>query len=50
MKSTLKESLIMAFIFSLFFTALFFNEETAVSGALMCFFNILAENKFSQQP
>ncbi|EOO12875.1 hypothetical protein [Bacillus cereus] len=48
-KNAKKEILSMIFLFSLFFSALFFDENTAVSGALMCFFSILATNKFSQQ-
>ncbi|SCN42075.1 hypothetical protein [Bacillus wiedmannii] len=48
-KNAQKEILFMVFLFSLFFTALFFDEKTAVSGALTCFFSILVENKFSQQ-
>ncbi|ACM15863.1 TPA: hypothetical protein QC153_005618 [Bacillus cereus] len=48
MKIKLKGSLAMLFIFSLFFIALFFDEKAAVSGVLMCFFSILAKEKFSR--
>ncbi|WP_173927857.1 hypothetical protein [Bacillus thuringiensis] len=48
-KNAKKEILSMLFLFSLFFLALFFDEKAAVSGVLMCFFSILATNKFSQQ-
>ncbi|WP_170969750.1 hypothetical protein [Bacillus wiedmannii] len=49
LKNAKKEILSMIFLFSLFFSTLFFDEKAAVSGALMCFFSILATNKFSNQ-
>ncbi|WP_176520541.1 hypothetical protein [Bacillus thuringiensis] len=50
MKIKFKESLSVLFIFSLFFTALFFDENATVSGAFICLFSILTENKFSKLP
>lgn len=44
-KNAKKEIFSIAFLFSLYFIALFFNEKIAMANALMCIFNINAKNK-----
>ncbi|WP_179958486.1 hypothetical protein [Bacillus sp. BPN334] len=46
-KNAKKEIFSMAFLFSLYFIALFFNEKIAIANALMCIFTIYAKKIFS---
>ncbi|WP_179863002.1 hypothetical protein [Bacillus sp. AFS098217] len=47
-KKAKKEILFVGGLFVLFCLALCYNEKTAVSSAAMCFFSILAKDKFSK--
>ncbi|EJR27989.1 hypothetical protein H0I83_30820 (plasmid) [Bacillus thuringiensis serovar fukuokaensis] len=46
-KNAKKEIFSMAFLFSLYFIALFFNEKIAIANVLMCIFTIYAKKIFS---
>ncbi|MCR6850375.1 hypothetical protein [Bacillus sp. IBL03825] len=48
-KQAKNEILLMMILFSLFFVALFYNEEAAVLRVSVCLFNIIAKDIFSQK-
>ncbi|ETF00088.1 hypothetical protein P9018_12545 [Bacillus cereus] len=48
-KQAKNEILLMAFLFSLFFIMLLYNEGAAVLSVSACLFNIIAKDIFSQK-